>query len=73
MDKLAQNDIMANMDMYDANQIIFEIEKKENQAYQLQEELILSTKRVAQELADLKIKRNLLDNLIDANIGHKDL
>lgn len=64
---------MANMDMYDANQIIFEIEKKENQAYQLQEELILSTKRVAQELADLKIKRNLLDNLIDANIGHKDL
>lgn len=47
MDKLAQNDIMANMDMYDANQIIFEIEKKENQAYQLQEELILSTKRVA--------------------------
>lgn len=35
------------MDCYDSNQILFEIENKENQAYQLQEELILSTKRIA--------------------------
>ncbi|KRX02075.1 hypothetical protein PPERSA_03137 [Pseudocohnilembus persalinus] len=65
--QVANKNFDVQMDNFDRNQIMFEIERQENAARSLQEQLIISSRKYGQELAELKIKRSLLDNLLEAH------